>query len=241
MSTELAKRLDRPFLHFCRPCNTTHTYEQPFRLAVLQAGLELEPGASPPVLRRIPGRRPAPYKHLATQAEVRFDVIRGYLHFFGPAPVRAISTYLDAPMADVTANLPEDVIEVRVEGVDPKAQRYALAGDLEVLADAADGPATGVVPLIGSHDPYLQLRDRDVLVAGTPRQKDLWRTLGRPGAVLVDGDVAGTWRPRSSGKTLAIDLDAWTSIKGKTRKAVEQELERLAAYRGQTPGRVKDA
>jgi hypothetical protein len=73
-----------------------------------------------------------------------------------------------------------------------------------------------------------------VLVPETPRQKDLWRTLGRPGAVLIDGEVVATWRPRASSKTLAIQLDAWTSIKGTTRAAVLQEAERLASHRGLT-------
>lgn len=91
-----------------------------------------------------------------------------------------------------------------------------------------------MVRLVGSHDPYLQLRDRDVLVPDTPRQKDLWRTLGRPGAVLIDGDVVATWRPRASGRTLTIQVDAWTPIKRRARSALLEEAERLAAHRGLT-------
>ena len=41
VSTALTARLPEPYLRFCRPCDTTHLYEQPFRLAALQAGLEL--------------------------------------------------------------------------------------------------------------------------------------------------------------------------------------------------------
>jgi len=44
VSARLTDRLDPPFLRRCRPCATTHISEQPFRLACLQAGLELEPG-----------------------------------------------------------------------------------------------------------------------------------------------------------------------------------------------------
>ena len=234
MSTELSKRLDEPFVRFCTVCNATHPYEQPFRLAALQAGLELEPGTSPPVLRRIPGRRPAPYKRLGTAADARFDVIRGYLRFFGPAPVKAIAIYLDSPMSEVTARLPTDAVEVTIAGLDAKVKRYALADDLDALAGAADHARAGVVRLVGSHDPYLQLRDRDLLVPDAPRRKDLWRTLGRPGAVLVDGEVAATWRPRASGKSLTIRLDPWTSIGRTMRSAVRQEAERLAAHRGLT-------
>jgi hypothetical protein len=241
MSTELTNRLDKPLLRFCRSCNTTHSYEQTFRLAAFQAGLELEPGTSPPVLRRIPGHRPTPYKRLGGEADERFDVIRGYLRFFGPAPVKAIAAYLEAPTKEVAAHLPEDIVEVRVAGLDPKPTRYALAEDLDALASPADHATTGVVRLVGSHDAYLQLRDRELLVPDGPRQKDLWRILGRPGAVLVDGEVAATWRPRASGRTLSIQLDAWRPIKGTTRVAVEQEAACLAAHRGLTLGAVNDA
>lgn len=55
MSTRLTERMSEPYLRFCRPCNTTHLYEMPCRLAALQAGLELRPGTSPPILERIPG------------------------------------------------------------------------------------------------------------------------------------------------------------------------------------------
>jgi hypothetical protein len=191
----------------------------------------LEPDTSPPVLRRIPRFRPAFYARLGTAAAPQFDVIRGYLRFYGPAPVKAIATYLDAGARDVTAHLPDDVLQVQVDGVDPKPKRYLLTSDVDALAGGAGRATSGIVRLVGSHDPYLQLRDRELLVADTAKQKDLWRVLGRPGAVLVDGEVLGTWRPRASGGTLALSVEPWTSLARKLRTAVQHEAERLAAHR----------
>ena len=59
VSTVLTGRLDPPYLRTCVPCGATHSWEVPFRVGALYGGLELEPGTSPPVLRRIPGWRPA--------------------------------------------------------------------------------------------------------------------------------------------------------------------------------------
>jgi hypothetical protein len=53
--------------------------------------------------------------------------------------------------------------------------------------------------------------------------------LGRPGAVLVDGDLAGLWRPRKAGPKLRIQLELWSPV---PRKRLEPEGERLAAFRG---------
>ncbi|OMQ14014.1 hypothetical protein A7K94_0219605, partial [Modestobacter sp. VKM Ac-2676] len=58
VSGRLAELLPEPYLRWCRPCQATHLYEQPFRLAALPAGLELTPGTSPPVLRPVPGLTP---------------------------------------------------------------------------------------------------------------------------------------------------------------------------------------
>jgi len=71
VSGRLTEMVDKPYLRFCRPCGTTHVYENPFRLASLQAGLELEAATSPPVLRRVARLRPPLYTRLADRSEAR--------------------------------------------------------------------------------------------------------------------------------------------------------------------------
>ena len=215
MSRQLSRRVDEPYLRFCRPCNAVHLYEQPFRLAALRAGLELQPGTSPPVLQPIPGFAIAPTvpEHL--------DVVRGYLRLHGPATPQQVAGYLDAPVAEVRARWPEDAVEVSVEG----ERRWALAAD---LARLGAGPVRAT-RLLGPFDPYLQTRDRSLLVPETLRAKDLWRTLGRPGAVLLDGEVAGTWRPRKAGNRLSVQVELWRDV---PVGALTAEAERLAAVRG---------
>ena len=86
-------------------CEAEHLYEQPFRLAALRGGLELQPGTSPPVLERIP--------RLARPSQAGRPVAR-------PGPRRArgcwvrrrpkqVAGYLDAPVKDVKEHWPEDV------------------------------------------------------------------------------------------------------------------------------------
>jgi hypothetical protein len=48
--------------------------------------------------------------------------------------------------------------------------------------------------------------------------------------VLVDGEVAGTWRPRQSSGRLRVQLDLWRELPD--RSAVEEQAARLAAHRG---------
>jgi hypothetical protein len=86
------------------------------------------------------------------------------------------------------------------------------------------------VRLLPPGDPYLQLRDRDLLVPDRQRQKEIWRMLGNPGVVLVGSEIAGTWRARASGKKLTLTVQPF---EGKIpAKALQAEAERLAAVRG---------
>jgi hypothetical protein len=221
MSGRLAELMPEPYLRYCRPCDATHLYEQPFRLAALRAGLELEPGTSPPVLRPVPGLRPS------ATVPPRFDVVRGCLRLLGPATPKLVAGYLDAPVKDVQARWPEDAVEVSVDG----ERRWLLAEDADRLGEV---PAATGTRLLGPFDLFLQGRDRELLVPDRERARTLWPVLGRPGAVLVDGEVAGTWRPRKSGSSLTVTVEPWRSPTTALREAVTAEAERLAAHRGIT-------
>ncbi len=211
MSGALRDRLPEPYLRHCRPCAAVHAHEQTFRLAALRAGLVLVPGTSPPVLTPVPGLVPA------AEVPERLDVVRTYLRLSGPATPAQVAAYLDTAVAEVRRCWPADAEPVAVEG----EQRWVLAG-----TQPPEPPRT--TRLLAPFDPYLQVRDRGLLVPDRP-VKELWPVLGRPGAVLVDGEVAGTWRPRAAGGRLALAVTPWRAI---DRSAVEEQAEVMAAARG---------
>jgi hypothetical protein len=217
MSTRLTAVVDEPYKRFCRPCDAIHLYEQPFRLAALRAGLELQPGTSPPVLQPVPGLTPS--------AEVpdRLDVVRAYLRLLGPATPQHVAGYLDAPVKDVQAQWPDDVVETTVDG----DRRWVLAADADRVA--ADPPA--VVRLLGPFDLFLQARDRSLMVADPARAKTLWPILGRPCGVLADGDVVGSWRARRSGTSVTVTVGLWRRPTRALRTGIEEQAARLAAFR----------
>ncbi|WP_109507907.1 winged helix DNA-binding domain-containing protein [Nocardioides speluncae] len=220
VSTRLTEAMPEPYRRFCRPCNTIHLYEQTFRLSALRAGLELQPGTSPPVLQPIPGFKP--HQRVAK----RYDVIRGYLRLLGPATQKQVSEFVDAPVKDIKAHWPEDAVEVTVEG----ERRWAL--DLD-----DGGPAPAVTRLLGPYDLFLQGRDRPLLVPDPDNAKSLWPVIGRPGAVLHEGELVAAWRPRLShggraGKKLRLQIEPWRRLSAATRTSIEEQAERLAAFRG---------
>jgi len=217
VSAAVTARMSAPYLRFCRPCDATHLYEMPFRLAALRAGLELQAGTSPPVLQRLPGFKQA------KAASQRHDVVRAYLRLLGPATPKHVAEYLDAPVKDVKARWPSDATEVSVTG----EQRWMLADEAELEPERATG-----VRLLGPYDLFLQARDRTLLVADNSRAKALWPAIGRPGAVLRNADLAGLWRPRKSGTKLTVTVELWAKASAAIRRQVTDQAEVLAAFRG---------
>jgi hypothetical protein len=126
----------------------------------------------------------------------------------------------------VKARWPADAVEVAVDG----QRRWVLADD----AGALGAPAPPVTRLLGPFDLFLQARDREALVPDPDpdRRKALWPVLGRPGAVLAGGAVAGLWRPRKAGNALTVAVEPWTAFSPAVRAAVAEQAERLADFRG---------
>jgi hypothetical protein len=215
MSARLAAVMDEPYQRFCRVCDAVHLYEMPFRLAALRAGLELQAGTSPPVLRPVQGLTPA------DAVPPRLDVVRAYLRLLGPATPQHVAGYLDAPVKDVKERWPDDAMEVSLDG----ERRWLLADD----GDRLDDPAPGSTLLLAPFDLYLQARDRSLLVPDAAHAKDLWRTLGRPGAVLSGGEIVGTWRARKTGNAVTVSAELWQPADA---AAIGEQAERLAVFRG---------
>lgn len=231
LSTRMTQELPEPYVRWCRACRATHMWEMTFRLAALHGGLELEPGTSPPVVRRIPGwpsSRVGSVERARTSRVDPLDPVRLVLHLMGPADPKQVAVFLDAPLADVRERWPADVVDVEVDG----APRSVLASDAEALARAGRDDEPPVVRLLGPYDLFLQSRDRETLVRDPARRRALWPVLGRPGAVVVDGDVVGTWRPRARGRRLGLELDPWVPWTRDVQRAVDAEHERLAEFRG---------
>src|SRR5215211_2865692 len=224
VSTALTAKLAAPYLRYCGSCRATHSWEIPFRLGALYAGLELEPGTSPPVLRRIPGwpkRSPGPAPDAMATPE-QLQPIRNYLRFLGPATPNDVAAFLDSPVAEIKAHWPKDAVEVSVDG-----RQGWILGEVGGIEHDRE-----LLRLLGGFDLFLQAKDRDLIVPDTSRHKELWPILGRPGAVLSGTEIAGTWRPKTSGKQFTLRLDLWTTLSKRNGKRLELETERLAAHRG---------
>ena len=128
----------------------------------------------------------------------------------------------------------------------PHAKRlFARAGELAQLGDrwvlaedaALDAPPPEGARLLPNLDPLASAKDREVLVPDEAVRKRIWRSLGGPGMALVDGEVAGLWRPRKKGKRLVVELEPLRKL---TRRRARGAGRRSRAPRARS-GRAETA
>ena len=83
------------------------------------------------------------------------------------------------------------------------------------------GQAAASTRLLPSGDAYflLQRADRDLLVPDPGRRGELWTPRVWPGAVVVGGEVAGTWRRAGA----VVTIQPWGRLSPAAREAVELE------------------
>ncbi|GAA1035312.1 MULTISPECIES: DNA glycosylase AlkZ-like family protein [Amycolatopsis] len=222
VSGEITKLLPPAFSRWCRGCNATHVHEQLMRIASLHGGARLEAGQSPATLAPLEDRgrmstRPVP-------AAVS-RVIEQYLRFNGPATQGDSAGFLGTAKTSVSETWPSSLAEVKVDG------RRAFIPKDRVPA-LENPPSAAGVRLLPPLDPYTQGRDKAVLVPDKARAKEVWKILGSPGALLVDGEIMGTWRMKASGKRLAFTLAEFDPLRRSDRQAAEDEAARAASARG---------
>ena len=173
--------------------------------------------------RRWLGREPSP----CPQGEA--ELVRRFLHCYGPAAPADLQAWLGSSPQQAKrlwSAAAEEMEPVRVLG----RTRWALIRDRDSLTAPPEQP--GRLILLGPHDPYLDLRDRALVLEDPARQRQVWRTVSNPGAVLKDGRVAGIWTGKAVQGRLEFSLSLWEPLSPGARRALEHEAGAYAAFRG---------
>ncbi|WP_027942231.1 winged helix DNA-binding domain-containing protein [Amycolatopsis taiwanensis] len=223
VSTAITKIIPSGLSAWCRGCQATHVSEQVMRLAAVHGGTRLEAGASPATLAPLEG---SPPMRTEPDPAAATAVVVAYLRLHGPATPTEAAGFVGTTATMAKRIWPDGLTEVRVDG----RKAFLPTGDVPALENP---PEPGVVRLLPPWDPFLQARDRGLLVPDKARQKEIWKIIGNPGALLVHGEVAGTWRTKAAGrKRLDFTVHPFWTLRPAVKREVEAEAERVAAVRG---------
>ncbi len=139
--------------------------------------------------------------------DARLELARRYLHVFGPTTSESFAKWAGIGAAGARAafdGLTAELTPVRT----PIGDGWILSSDEATLRspEVADAPAR----LLPSGDTYylLQGADRELLVPEADRRDLLWTSRVWPGAVLVRGEIVGTWRRAGAD----VSIEPWHSL-----------------------------
>ena len=156
------------------------------------------------------------------------ELVRRFLRCYGPTQVSDFQSWLGCSPRQAKrlwGGIEDELAPVELDG----KRRWVLAEDLNLLSQGEEGEQ---LLLLGSHDPYLDLRDRELILPDKARQRQVWKTVGNPGAVLLGGRVIGFWTVRTRGDKLDAAVTLFEALEPTQRSRLEELAQGYAAFRG---------
>jgi hypothetical protein len=152
----------------------------------------------------------------------RLELARRYLRVFGPTTPAAFAQWSSVSARGAAAAfdmLGRSLVRVRT----PFGDAWIRAADEPAFR--APFKPTAPARLLPSGDAFflLQGSDRELLVPSPEQRAELWTPRVWPGALLVEGEVAGTWR-RTQG---TLRVRPWRRLGRALQEAVEAEAASL--------------
>lgn len=155
-------------------------------------------------------------------------LVRKFLHCYGPANVNAFAGWLGACPKQARRMWSTASAEMTPVSVDGKTA-YMLTEDMPRLL--APGEGEGRLLLLGAHDPYLDIKDRAVLLPDTSLHKVVWKTVGNPNVILRDGLVIGIWKTKTVKENLEISMTIFEPIRAGEKAHLSCLAEKYAVFR----------
>ncbi|GAA4741402.1 winged helix DNA-binding domain-containing protein [Gordonia alkaliphila] len=162
----------------------------------------------------------------ADPERARAELVRRYLRCYGPSTRHDFAAWLGVRTGDTGGWW--SLIDDELTAVDYDGEAWLLTADLD---DLRESPPPRGVHLLPALDPYLGQRDRATIV-DPAHHRAVFTNLEGPGAVLVDGRVAGTWRPRKRGTSLTLTVTEFTPLTDEVQSQLTSAAERMAHLRG---------
>jgi hypothetical protein len=152
--------------------------------------------------------------------DARLELARRYLHVFGPSTLESFARW--AGIGNSEAKVAFDGLAGELTPAHTQnGDAWILADDEAAFRQSSSSKPAALARLLPSGDAYYLLwdADRELLVPNAKRRAELWTTRVWPGALLVNGEIAGVWRRSSA----AVSIDAWRRLSPAEWEAVEAE------------------
>jgi hypothetical protein len=154
--------------------------------------------------------------------KARMELARRYLHAFGPTDADVFAGWAGVSARAARAAF-EALAPELMQVTSPVGDRWILAADEPAFRPSSARRAP--TRLLPSGDTYFLLwgADRELLVPSAAHRELLWTSRVWPGAVLVDGEIVGTWRRARA----VVAIEPWRRLTRAEQSGVEAEAASL--------------
>ena len=153
---------------------------------------------------------------------------RKFLHCYGPATKDSFMRWLGCSRQQAQRLWDAAADEMEPVTVSGKIS-YMLTADMDNLRQ---GEKSGDrLMLLGAHDPYLDIRDKSVLLESKALHAAVWKTVANPGVVLKGGRIVGIWKPRTQENKLDIALTLFEALRPAEYQMLKMLAEEYAVFR----------
>lgn len=155
-------------------------------------------------------------------SEARLALTRRYLHVYGPTSIKSFSHWSGVRLSLSTslfAILEPELVPVAT----PTGDSWILAEDEKAVRLPVTSPVGA--RLLPSGDSYTLLHgtDRTLMVPNAENRRRLWTPRVWPGAVLLHGEIVGTWRRDH----VAVTIAPWRPLLPPEKDEIVEEAEGL--------------
>jgi hypothetical protein len=173
-------------------------------------------GARRPTVWTVPSPDIAP-------TEATLELARRYLHIFGPTRAEAFGKWAGIGVQKAVRAF-DDLRSELIPVLTPPGDAFMLARDEPTIREApAPAAAARLLPSGDAYTLRATSEDRALLVPDAGQRRELWTPRVWPGALLVAGEVVGTWRRAQR----TVTIQAWQRLSRAAREAVLAEAESL--------------
>jgi hypothetical protein len=223
----LRERLPAELLWWCKGCQSHHVHPSLWRATGIRGVLAIVGREGRSAVFGLPPKMPR-------VEDPGAELARRFLQAYGPARPKLLADWagLATSHAEMLCGRAGELMQVDLDGT----RAWVLAEDEPVLARATEMQGVRLLP---NRDPLNAARDRELLVPDASARSRIWRAIGGPGTVLVDGEVAGLWRSAAKGKKLVVTVEPLGKLTAAAKDELAAEVERIAPFRGAESGRLE--
>jgi winged helix DNA-binding protein len=223
----LRERLPAELLWWCKGCQSHHVHPSLWRATGIRGVLAIVGREGRSAVFGLPPKPPR-------VDDPGAELVRRFLTAYGPGRPKLLADWAGLATSHAKAlwERAGELVAVDLDGT----KGWVLAEDEQVLARATESQGARLLP---NRDPLNATRDREVLVPDAWLRRRVWTSIGGPGTVLVDGEVAGLWRSNRKGNRLLVTVEPSGKLRDAARDALAAEVERLAPFRDAESGRLR--